>query len=344
MLTASSVRRILALAALAALASCAEPSAPTAEVTQSAPPPVSLSSKLIADASVYRSYMSRVTAISPAFAKGDDVASAVRTAAAYQPDQLLRGAIVYGAVAALQDQAFVAGVRTYANDPEQRRKVAYQILGDPAYALSFTGASSAAGLVISALGEDGRKLLVQGREVKQAAYDIQHASWSKADVVGRDDRLMLAKQLSATTSMGEVGETARLQQASTGAAPLGVTGDAAQPPYTPLVVRSLAVAALAALGYATDDHIDQLLPLTVEPATDNCLNMSKLNLYQCLAVAKPHYEDVFCLGVHEMQDTGACLMHGVGLDVPVDPRVLAARAAAHQAAIFKKTKTGTSRP
>jgi hypothetical protein len=48
--------------------------------------------------------------------------------------------------------------------------------------------------------------------------------------------------------------------------------------------------------------------------------MSKLNLYQCLAVAKPHYEDVFCLGQHIMIDTGACLMKGVGVAVPEDPR------------------------
>jgi hypothetical protein len=47
--------------------------------------------------------------------------------------------------------------------------------------------------------------------------------------------------------------------------------------------------------------------------------MSKLNLYQCLAVAKPHYEDVFCLGQHVMMDTGACLMKGVGMAEPAPP-------------------------
>ena len=38
-------------------------------------------------------------------------------------------------------------------------------------------------------------------------------------------------------------ETARLQQASTGAQPLGLSPAAAAPPYTPVVARSLAVAA-----------------------------------------------------------------------------------------------------
>ena len=38
-----------------------------------------------------------------------------------------------------------------------------------------------------------------------------------------------------------------------------------------------------------------------------CLNMSKLNLYQCLAVAGPWYEDIFCLGEHALGETAQCL-------------------------------------
>ena len=38
-----------------------------------------------------------------------------------------------------------------------------------------------------------------------------------------------------------------------------------------------------------------------------CLGMTKLNLYQCLSVAKPYYEDVFCLGQHVLMDTGQCI-------------------------------------
>jgi hypothetical protein len=56
--------------------------------------------------------------------------------------------------------------------------------------------------------------------------------------------------------------------------------------------------------------------------------MSKLNLYQCLAVSKPHYEDVFCLGQHVLIDTGKCLMKGVGLPEPADGRIAVAATAA----------------
>jgi hypothetical protein len=335
------VRRSLLLAAVAAatvLAGSAESKPRKVSIPPPPPPPVSLSAKLIEQASAYRAYVAHASAISPAFASGQDVARALRVGSAYQPEQLLRGAMVYGAVAALQDPSFVAGVRTYANDPDQRRAVAYEILKDPAYAIGFNGSASAAGLVMAALNADGRKLLDEGRAVKQAAYDVQHSSWSKGEVPGRTERLMLAKQLSTQSGVGEVDETARLQLASAGGGPLGVTGTTASPPYTPMVVRSLAVAALAALGYADDEHLQLVMPLLAEPTTHTCLNMSKLNLYQCLAVAKPHYEDVFCLGTHVMEDTGACLIRSSGATVPPDPRIEAAKAAA-QAAKLRKTST-----
>jgi hypothetical protein len=87
-----------------------------------------------------------------------------------------------------------------------------------------------------------------------------------------------------------------------------------------VVVRSLAVAALAALGQAGDANVEQVSGLMADPAMASCLNMSKLNLYQCLAVSKPHYEDVFCLGQHILMDTGQCLIRSAGLPAPVEAR------------------------
>jgi len=314
------LRRALAVAAIAIttlLAGCASPPPPPPP-----PPPVpvvSLSPQLVELASAYRGYVGRAGAISPGFTGGLSVAEGVRVGAAYQPQQLLRGAIAYGAVAALQDAEFVAGVRKFVSDPEQRRTVAYSIMKDPAYVAGFSGAAGAGALVAGALGEDGRKLLEQGKQVKQAAYDVQHSAWSKADVADRVNRLALAKQLSVTPQRGEVAETARLQLAVNGAAPLGLTGAAAGPPYTPLVIRSMAVAALAALGYADDASLAQVMPLMADAGSATCFSMSKLNLYQCLAVSKPHYEDVFCLGQHILMDTGQCLMKSAGMVVAAAP-------------------------
>jgi hypothetical protein len=323
MTTHTPLKRLLALGALAVavtLASCASEPPP-------APPPppvpsVGLAPQVIEMASAYRAYMNHVTAISPAFTGGGDVAQGVRTGAAYEPTQLLRGAIAYGAIVALQDPTFVAGVRVYAQDPTQRRTIAYEILRNPAYAAGITGASSAAGLVMAALGSDGHALYDQGKAVKQAAYDVQRQSWSKADVADRDARLALAKQLSTIALPGEASEMNRLTLAVSGggAGSLMITGEPKAAPYSPMVIRSLAIAALSALGYANDDALGSVVPLMTDPASATCLNMSKLNLYQCLAVSKPHYEDVFCLGQHIMMDTGMCVMKAAGVPVPVEVR------------------------
>lgn len=317
MISAKRVRAALTGAAVilaGVLASCASPPPPAPPP----PPPVALSPKVIEQASAYRLYVQRATAISPAFMDGAQVAEAVKVGAAYEPQQLLRGAIAYGAVAAMQDPAYLAGVRSFAGDANQRQTIAFSIIKDPAYVVGLPGSGSAAGLVIAALGDDGAKLLTAGRAVKQAAYDVQRSKWSKSDVPGRDARLALAKNLSTVPLVGDATETARLQQAAVGATPLGLTGQSAAAPYTPLVIRSLAVAALASLGYGGDQYMDSLLPIMAEPNSATCLRLSKLNLYQCLAVSKPHYEDVFCLGQHIMMDTGQCLLKGAGAPAPID--------------------------
>ncbi len=337
------VRRALgatALAAMLLLVACAEP-APPPPAPPPAIPTISLSPRVIEQASAYRAYVARANTISPGFVDGAAVANSLKTGESYEPQQLLRGAIAYGAVVALQDPEFVAGVRKFVADPEQRRTVAYEIMKDPAYAVGFQGSAGAAGLVMAALGEDGRRLLDLGRSVKQAAYDVQHSPWSKAEVPDREMRLALAKQLSASPLMGEVSETARLQLAVNGGAALGLSGQSVSPPYTPFVIRSLAVAALAALGYADDASLAQVMPILADPTAATCFNMSKLNLYQCLAVSKPHYEDVFCLGQHVLIDTGKCLIKGAGVTEPVDARaeaMAAAAKAAESVAASKKKK------
>lgn len=332
---------VLAAAALMALlTACAAPAPPPAPPPAPVAvviPPIGLSPRVVEQASAYRAYVTRAVTISPGFTSGADVAQGLKTGEAYEPGQFLRGAIAYGAVVALQDPAFVAGVRKFAADPDQRRTIAYEIMKDPAYAVGFAGSSSAAGLVMSALGDDGRKILELGRNVRQAAYEVQHQPWSKAEVSARDVRMQLAKDLSATPGLGDVSETSRLQMAVSTPGQITVTAETASPPYTPLVIHSLAVAALAALGYADDNSLAQVTPILTDPASATCLNMAKLNLYQCLAVAKPHYEDVFCLGQHVLTDTGHCLMKGAGVAEPVDARAQAAA----EAALEKASTTTT---
>ncbi|HEY2483460.1 MAG TPA: hypothetical protein VGI30_14880, partial [Caulobacteraceae bacterium] len=104
-----------------------------------------------------------------------------------------------------------------------------------------------------------------------------------------------------------------------GAAPLRVSGGDLAPPYTPLVAKAVQLAAIAALGEASDELYDRLAGLAADEPTNICLHIAKLNLNQCLAVAKPNYEDIFCAGQHAMMDTGACMVRNAGLSLPAEP-------------------------
>lgn len=321
----SPIRMRFALSAAAfalavALAGCETPApaAPPPPPPPLPPPPaVSLAPGLIEEASAYRGYMARATAISPNFMDGDAIARSLKVGAAYEPKQFLRGAIAYAAVVALQDEAYVAGVREFARDPVQRRQVAAQIVANPAYVTTLKGSESAAGLVTRALRSDSTRLFIAGRAVKMAAYDVQHQSWSKQQVANREGRLIEARALSAVALRGDQADIALLQQASTGSASLNIRAAPVEPPYTPLIIRGLALAALAALGEASNANTTQLESVMADQPTAYCLNMAKLNLYQCLAVSKPHYEDVFCLGQHILMDTGQCVMKGSGAALPL---------------------------
>ncbi len=320
MIRNSRVKALAGLSLLAVLAACASPAPPPPPPPVAyVPPPITLSPRIVEQAAAYRGYMQSAGAVSAGFTDGLQVAQAVKTGAAYESRQLVAGAVAYAAVVALQDPAFVSAVREFAANQAQRQQVTQQILRDPAYAAVIRGSDTAAGLIISALGTDATQVYMNGRAVKQAAYDIQRQKWSLAAVSNREARLAEAKALSASPSLASQDETARLHQVTTGATPLGLTPTSAAPPYTPLVIRGLAVAALAALGEAGDMQMATVQPLLAEPAAGQCLNLAKLNLYQCLAVSKPHYEDVFCVGQHILMDTGQCLIKGSGAAMPYIP-------------------------
>jgi hypothetical protein len=107
------------------------------------------------------------------------------------------------------------------------------------------------------------------------------------------------------------------------------------------------------LGYGDDpNYAASFDALLVEPTGGSCLNMSKLNLNQCLAVAKPWYEDVFCLGQHILIDTGQCVQSAgrrapaalAAVAGPVTAPTAAAAAAQAGTPAAKPVATTTSTP
>lgn len=316
---------------LAAKPQKAKPKARPAAAAQAYPvatqsvAPSPLTRRALESATAYRAYMDRAARISAGFRSGAQVEDSLMNGAEVESQQLSEGVVAYAAVVALQDPSFVAGVRTAGGDEDGRRELVRRIMENPNVATTLPGSSAAASAISASLGADGSKVAGAGALVKQAAYDVQHSAWSKASVPGLAARLARAKALSATASHGTETELARVAAAaSTYAAmtPSPVSTESMSAPSTATISRGLALAALAALGAGGEDNAAAVQTLMTDPTAGFCMSMSKLNLNQCLSVAKPYYEDVFCLGQHILIDIGQCVVKGAG-QTPVAVSTLA---------------------
>ncbi len=281
-------------------------------------PPV-LANYVVQQAGAYATYMRKASAITPVFTNGPSVGDALRIAAHSEQHQLQQGVVAYAAIVALQDPAFVSTLKGFATHASTRDAMIGYILADPNYVLTLTGHESAAGLIVTTLNAQASRLTTAGAKVKQESLDIQlKAAWSKKPVPNPDQRLSDIKGLSTSPLTADDDLKVQLEQAEAGASPVAISGPPVQPPYSQSVVRGMALAALAVLGRAGDANMDYVMPLLVNDNDGYCFNMAKLNLYQCLSVARPYYEDIFCLGLHVMSDTGQCVAGSIGHPQPAD--------------------------
>ena len=317
------LRRGLSAAALVAaviLASCEsgpskaelEAQRIAAELAARKAPPVSLNQGVAEAASIYVAFLREARTIQPGgFPDAESIQAALRKGSSYDAEQLSRGLIAYGAIIALQSPEFVAGVQQFSVDPAQRQQMVAQIVADPAYAATLPGADAAAGLISATVGKDAIAMRAIAEAIEQDAYTIQgrsdpRRSWAITPIPHREVRLESAKTLSEVTMLPSAEEANLLFTAANSGTGLGIEPSRKGPPYTPAVVRSLAIAALGALGAGGDEARVNTEALTREPNSEFCLSMSKLMLFQCLAASRPSYEDVFCLGRHITRDLATC--------------------------------------
>ncbi len=314
----------------AAHAGAAAAPAPTAAAFDAARPDVAVSRRIVDAAWAFETYTRKAAALDGAFSDGAGVSRAVATSAAYEPSQLAQGAVAWGALAAMQDAGFVDAVRAAAPDAAGRDTLAAELLARPAAVLRLPGAREAAAHVGELVGRRGQALVEAGAAVNKASYGVQKSAWSKTSLDKPADRLLAVKTLGARRAEAGDADAAELMKAVTalrpGAAQSRPVAEDWRP--TPAVARSVALAALALLGRAGEDHAAELTPLLTTGQGEDCLKMAKLNLHQCLAVAGPRYEDMFCLGRHAVADTGQCLVSTAGwTPAPAPaPRLIAAAA------------------
>lgn len=306
--------RIAAAASLIALAvGCAKPAEPPAPPLP--PPSIRLDDGVAQAASVYLVFMRDAATFDGGFADADAVQAVLQRGATYNADQMARGLVAYGAVLAMQSPDFIAGVRAYAADPAQRREILDRMEADPAYAGTFPGADAAAGLIVEVMEEAAVAIEAASDRVEGDAYKIQERDdprrrWAGQPVADRTGRLERAKLASEESRPASEDESALLLAAAH-AEPSRTPASLRAAPYTPAVARSLSIAARALLGESvTDDGSDRVLQ---DSNATFCLQMSKLNLFQCLAAAKPSYEDMFCIGRHVVRDLADCTRTAVNL-------------------------------
>lgn len=323
---------IIALAAAALLAGCASDNAAVeaeaeaarvaAEIAARTPPPIRLNEGVAQAAAVYMAFSRDMAALEGGFTDPEQIQAALRRGSAYDPGQISRGLVAYASILALQSPEFVAGVRSLADDTATREKLVADIVADPRYASTLPGAEAAAGLVMSTLADDINALGRAANLIENDAYAIQAAydprrPWGVAEVTDREGRLEAAKLRSAETMLPSADEASRLFAAAhSGGGALPVSGAPRKPPYPPAVTNALALAALAALGYAGENARANTDALQFDRVSHGCLTMSKLNLFQCLAASRPNYEDMFCLGRHVVRDLATC-SRGAAMPAPI---------------------------
>jgi hypothetical protein len=329
-------KSLIALGLAFGMSACATDDAPPPPPPAPAGPPVALSPVLSDAASVYVDYIDTIKKLDRNFPDEASVQSRLTEMSSFEPNQLGRGIVAYGAIVAMQEPSFRSSLRAYAANTSTRREIVDRLLSDYSYVTAIAGSDMAARRVIMALSSDGQMIYSTGSMVKQSAYDIQKQSWATKAIAKRDERMALAKKNAVTLRSVSSSESTRLLSAAlsgdglTTSAPDESTFATIKPspsktitaeealntsssidhyaqPYTSSVYRALTLGALALLGenhQERQDWLDQSLNASDGPS---CLGLSKLNLYQCLAVAKPHYEDIFCMGQHVLMDTGQCL-------------------------------------
>ncbi|HZW15647.1 MAG TPA: hypothetical protein VFF66_05275 [Brevundimonas sp.] len=323
---------VVALAAAALLAGCASDNAAieaeteaarvAAEIAARTPPRIRLNESVAQAAAAYMAFSRDMASLEGGFTDPAQIQAALRRGAAYDPGQVSRGLVAYASILALQSPEFVSGVRSLPHDTASREKLVADIVADPSYASTLPGAQEAAGLVMATLSADINALGRAANSIENDAYAIQalhdpRRAWGVAEVLDREGRLETAKVRSAQTMLPSAEETARLFAAAhSGGGALPVSGDPRKPPYPPAVVNALALAALAALGYAGENARANTDALQFDRVSLGCLTMSKLNLFQCLAASRPNYEDMFCLGRHIVRDLATC-SRGAAMPAPI---------------------------
>jgi hypothetical protein len=324
-------------------------------------------------AALYRDYLADAEQIRDVTLTSPQVINAVTERIARHPGQrLARASIAYGGLVAVQDAAFVAGVREtaafYGKDAMLRGMTL-----DPRYARTLKGGEGAARGVARAIRADALALDAVALRYQMDAYGLQKQSWALARIPDVRQRVAAARSLPTAARTGDAAlaegfatpvpstydaaaalaraqgfftqfplgtladrlepviitppplppppppppaptrRGARSAPAPAVAAPIA-TAPPPPPPPAPSTVplnRMVTLGAMLALG-ATDEPAVQPRQVMEDRLHDGCFESARLNLNQCLAASRFHYETPFCIAKHPVGEVAKCLGEAVG--------------------------------
>lgn len=237
----------------------------------------------------------------------------------HDPSRVGRGWIAYGALTAAQSPAFAEGVESRVRDTG-RVQVLRQLRNDVTYARNQpAGSSRAIQLILNAANADSARAASAG-----ARYDHIARSSDAGWITSSERRASLLRASARLTpAMRD-----RLHVGALEARPMNdveefggrgfwdsLAGREARAPrarsrreqrgYSDVTNRMLTLAALVVLD-AADSERGRVAALLDEPITQQCLEMQRLQLRQCLSVSVDASERTYCLGRHGLTGPGSC--------------------------------------
>ncbi|MBY0566273.1 MAG: hypothetical protein K2P70_03095 [Hyphomonadaceae bacterium] len=231
----------------------------------------------------------------------------------HNPDRVSRGWIAYGALTAARSPRFADSIENMVDD-DGRSAVLRLLRSDTGYARRQRNSDQAIRLILTAASADAARTEQAGSRYDRfarSAGSVQLAATGSADLPGLTrlspdmlERLRGTGRVSRTRlAYGESGFWDAMSGRDGRAA--RARGGSEERSYATVTDHMLTIAAIVVIDAerAESRRVDALLD---EPLTQQCMEMQRLQLRQCLSVSIDASERAYCLGRHALAGPGSC--------------------------------------
>lgn len=264
----------------------------------------------------YALYQNDVSTLLDADINGRTVDAALTRVQRHNSDQVARGWIAYGALTAAQSPRFADAIEDRARDG--RAPLLRALRDDVTYARRLQGAP-AIDLILDAASADNARLQVAGERYDRWAHtaaSTRRTAAASADLGGETrlsadmlDRLRGAGRVQSSSAVygsaaywdSLVGRDARTGR---------VRGGSEAREYASVTDHMLTLAAIIAADGVSSERA-RVSEMLSEPLTQQCMEMQRLQLRQCLSVSVDNGERAYCLAHHGLNGPGACFANVV---------------------------------